>query len=264
MYRHGRYLIIIVLLLTLLSGCTYNPFIRDNHLTGSATPTLFGAGVGAGTVALFKGSTPAIVAGGFAGGALGYYISTLRFASGGVIHGGGKVYRIGDLVGIEIPSDYLFVVNTAELSNEAPAILNSVVAILKRYPQNNILISGNTSGFSFPRWERRISLLRAQRVAAWLWKAGIGMCTDGNTASCKHQLQYVGYGDYFPISSDLTNRGVRENSRIQITSYPDDCTAPICRKRIIQQRHIADFENGMGNEVPQRCGNDPHCYEGAG
>jgi outer membrane protein OmpA-like peptidoglycan-associated protein len=135
---------------------------------------------------------------------------------------------VGGYIGIYIPSDILFVPNTAEFTPQAKPILDSAADILQRYPNNNILISGNTSGFGQARWEQHLSEKRAQRVAAYLWNAGVSQF-KGNTNNTR-KFQTVGNGDYLPIASDLTNKGIRENSRIQITSYPSDCNLNTGRK----------------------------------
>ncbi len=250
----------IMLGLTLLAGCSYNPFYGDNHLTGSPTATVVGAGAGTGAVALFRGSPPALVLGGLTGGAIGYYSSTLRYDAGGLIQGGGQMYKQGDFIGIYIPADKIFIVNTDEFTYQAPTILNSAATILQRYPNNNILISGNTSGFGSSRWERQLSLRRAQKVAAYFWNAGINQFKDkvGGT----RKLNYVGYGNYFPNSSTLTNEGIRENSRIQITSYPDDCDLKL-DKRHVAMYNVGGIDTSDANNAAD-CKNDPNCYDGAG
>ena len=208
------------ILATSLTGCTYNPFLLNNHTTGNPLAAGIGAGVGAGTVALLGGSKAMMLAGGLVGGAIGYYATTLRYASGGVLQAGGKVYKIGDYLGIYIPTDNVFEPNTADFLPQAKPILDSAAAILKRYPDHSIIISGNTSGFYHARWEQSLSEKRAQRVAAYLWNAGI----NHNNPHIKfYKLNYIGHGDYFPIAKSLHNTGIRENSRIQITSYPSDC-----------------------------------------
>lgn len=199
----------------LLTAC------NTNHPTGSATGTIVGAAAGAGGIALLGGSKPLIALGGIGGGALGYYVTTLRYDAGGLIQGGGQVYTIGQNIGIYIPTDNLFEPNTASFLPQAAPILDSVAAILQRYPNNNIMISGNTSGFARARWELKLSEKRAQRVAAYLWNQGINQFKENSNETRK--LNYVGYGNFFPISHDYTNEGIRTNSRIQITSYPSDC-----------------------------------------
>jgi outer membrane protein OmpA-like peptidoglycan-associated protein len=210
--------------LLVLSGC------NTNYPTGSGASTLLGAGIGAGSVAVLGGSKTLMFLGGLGGGAIGYYVSTLRYDSGGVIQSGGQVYRVGQRVGIYIPSDQLFLPNSDEFTPQAGAILDSAVAVLQRYPDNNILISGNTSGFGQASWERQLSLKRAQKVSAHLWNAGINNFKDPSNDMRK--LNYVGYGDYFPITSgNFTNTQIRQNSRIQITSYPEDCDLHMSQRK---------------------------------
>ena len=82
------------ILCLLLMGCSYNPFTSNNHTTGSVGGTAIGAAAGAGGVALVTSSKPLILLGGVGGGMLGYYVTTLRFDAGGVIHTGGQVYHV--------------------------------------------------------------------------------------------------------------------------------------------------------------------------
>jgi hypothetical protein len=203
--------------LLFLNACTFNPFTLNNETSGDPKAALVGAAAGAGTVALLGGPKPLMALAGIGGGALGYYVTTMRYDAGGIIQYGGQVYHVGDFLGIEIPTDQLFEANTAEFSDQAPTILNSTAAVLSRYPNNHILISGNTSGFQSDKREQRLSLKRAAKVADYLWNAGINDFKDKSIDMRK--LSYVGYGDYFPIASSHHNQGVRQNSRIQITSY---------------------------------------------
>lgn len=228
-------------------GCNYNPLIGNNHTTGDPAGAVIGAGVGAGTVALAGGSKPFLWLGGITGGMFGYYITTLRADAADIIAAGGQVYKVGDYVGVYIPSDQLFAANTAELLPTAYPILESAATVLKRYPNNNILISGNTSGFYCARWEQRLSERRARVVSAFLWKSGVGeFKTPTNDL---RKLNYVGYGDYFPIASHYTNKGIRANSRVQITSYPSNCDLMI-DKRSVALRNMGDTDETYIAEAP--------------
>lgn len=249
-------LLTLVLSILALTGCTYNPFISNNHTTGSAVSTGVGAGVGAGAVGLLGGTKPLILLGGITGGAVGYYVSTLRNAASGVIDAGGDVYQLGDYIGIYIPSDQLFEANNAVFLPQAPRILDSVVTVLLRAPDNNILISGNTSGFYRPRWEQRLSQRRAKAVAAYLWANGISQFKD--TSNSMKELRYIGYGNYYPISSDLTNTEIRQNSRVQITSYP--CLADLRESgRKIDPNNMASLNEETPSGEQNRCGRDQVC-----
>lgn len=240
----------------LLTSCSFNPFSGNNHTTGSAVGAGAGAAAGAGTVALLGGSKPLMVLGGIGGGMLGYYVTTLRFDAGGVMHSGGQVYQVGQNIGIYIPTDNLFEPNTADFLPQAPAILDSAAAILQRMPSNNIIISGNTSGFGRARWERKLSERRAQKVAAYLWDAGINQFQDPGIDTRK--LNYVGYGDYFPLSSDQTNDGIRTNSRIQITSYPSKNDLHL-DKRHVAMRNVGSTDDSAA--IHHAPASDP-CVDG--
>jgi hypothetical protein len=200
------------------TSCTFNPFTNRNHLTGNIYGPVIGAATGAATMGLLGAPKPIPLLAGLGGGAIGYYVTTLRYEAGGIIQAGGEVYTEGDYLGIYVPTDKLFEANSAEILPQAPPILASMATILQRYPCNNILVSSSTSGFGASRWELRLSRLRAQRIADYLRSTGVNNF-QGNTISIR-RLNYVGYGDYFPIASNYTNKRIRENSRIQITAYP--------------------------------------------
>jgi len=213
---------------------------QGQRLTGSPTGAAVGAGAGAGSAALLGASNSVLAMTGLGGAGVGYYVTTLGFQSKSLRRKGGKVYQVGDMVAIYIPSDMLFESNTADFLPQSDDILNSVYTILQRKPNNNILISGNTSGFYRPKWEQKISQQRAEKISAYLWNAGLS--TFQNQSTDLRKLNYVGYGDYFPIANKLTNKGIRENSRIQITSYPNS------QKLCLTQRQVAMTNFGGTND----------------
>jgi outer membrane protein OmpA-like peptidoglycan-associated protein len=230
--KHSMACFFTVGFLLLLASCSFNPFSTDNQLTGRAGPTIAGGAIGAGSVALLGGSKYAIGLAGLGGATLGYYLSTLHFAAGGVDQAGGQVYTQGDYITIEFPTDNIFEDNTAEILPEATPALQSTVEVLKRYPNNNILVSGNTSGFGTTRWERTLSEKRAREIAAYLWAHGVNAFKGGPSEfdpyAPTRSLSYVGYGDYFPISNNIKAASIRENSRIQITAYPSRRQLKLC------------------------------------
>lgn len=200
-----------------LSACTTNTYgDRDasKHVAGAA---IGGAAAGFGTAAL-GAPRPMIVGATVGGMALGYYVTTLRFDAGPIYKVGGQVYAQGDFLGISIPAYKIFEANSAEFRADADPVLDSAVAVLKRYPNANILVSGNTSGMGSHRFDQKLSQARARAVASYLWAHGV---TSFKTQELKRRrLAFVGYGDYFPIASDLKIENVQKNSRIQITAYP--------------------------------------------
>jgi len=240
--------------LLLLASCSFNPFSTDNELTGQAVPTVAGGAIGAGSMALLGGSKYAIGLAGLGGATLGYYLSTLKFASGGVDQVGGQVYTQGDYITIEFPTDKIFEENTADILPEATPALQSTVNVLKRYPNNNILVSGNTSGFGTNRWERTLSEKRAREVAAYLWAHGVNAFKGGpsefDPSSPARALSYVGYGDYFPISNNIKAASIRENSRIQITGYPSRRQLKLCDDQKVFANMGGAIETPIASSAP--------------
>lgn len=259
MKREATVICLLLLSIVFLTSCSYNPFISNNHLTGDPAAGAIGAGVGAGAVALAGGTKPMIAVGGIAGGMFGYYVTTLRHDAGPIIRGGGNVYQVGKLIGIYIPTDNLFEPNTAELLPEANAILDATIVVLERYPNNNIIVSGNTSSFYTSRWEQRLSEKRAQVVAAYLWRGGISQFKFQSNDTRK--LLYVGYGDYFPIANYYTDKGIRANSRIQITSYPSDCDLHI-DQRTASMRNVGTSDDYVRDYPVKSC--DSEANDGSG
>jgi outer membrane protein OmpA-like peptidoglycan-associated protein len=193
-------------------------------------------------------------AGAVIGGVIGYYVTTQRYEAGGIYRAGGQVYTVGQYVGIDIPTDKLFEANSDELLPQSGPVLDSTVTILQRYPNNNILVSGNTSGFGHARWEQNLSERRAAKISAYLWNAGINNFGENSM----RRLTYVGYGDYFPISSNRTNYSIRQNSRIQITSYPS-CADLHLGSRDIAMHNFGAMDDSDVTNNPCSSGN---CYKG--
>jgi len=215
----------------LLTACSFNPFTTDNDTTGKAAPTILGGAAGAGGAALLGGTKYTIGLAGIGGAALGYYLSSLDFSAKGITQVGGQVYTLGDYVTIEFPTDNIFDENSADLLPEAGPALQSAVDVLKRYPNNNIMVSGNTSGYGTRRYELTLSERRAREVAGYLWAHGINAFkgSDFDPNAPIRTLSYVGYGNYFPISNNIRADSIRQNSRIQITSYPSRGDLKLCK-----------------------------------
>jgi hypothetical protein len=218
MLQKVKSIILVLFFLCTLGGCTYNPFSTQNRLTGNPAAPLLGAGIGAGGLALLGAPKQLIILGGIGGGALGYYVSTLRYDAGGIVAVGGQVYQIGDYVGIDIPTDYLFDHNSARLLVAAPSILDSVVDVLGRFGNRSILVAGHTSGFDRPAREKRLSTARAKVVVDYLRNAGVNAFEESSINL--REIKYVGYGDRFPIANHFRNNSIRQNSHILISVYP--------------------------------------------
>jgi outer membrane protein OmpA-like peptidoglycan-associated protein len=236
-----------VLLLSALfaaSGCA--PISENDTMPkqNSVVGAFVGGAAGAGVTAALHAPPAMIGVAGVAGATLGYYLTTQRFAAGGIIKAHGKVYAIGDYLIIDVPTDNLFDTNTADFYDNTDTELQSIVNILKRVPNHNIIISGNTSGFGSVEFQNKLSQQRASKVASYLWLNGINDITRSRT------LIYTGYGNNYPIATDLRLSGLRANSRIQIIAYP--CNEVLHWDKIQQSNsHFTQFKNIGQPELPQ-------------
>jgi outer membrane protein OmpA-like peptidoglycan-associated protein len=231
-----------------VTNCSFNPFTTDNHLTGSPGAAIVGGAAGAGTAALLHANKYFIALAGFGGAALGYYMTTENFKAGGIVRAGGQVFSVGSYVTIEIPTDSIFEDNSSDFLPEAGPALDSTLAVLQNYPNNNILISGNTSGYGLARWEISLSEKRAREVSAYLWAHGISSYKEFDAVGETRVLGYVGYGNAYPIANHIKASSIRSNSRIQITSYPSQSELGLCAK----QRVYANIGGMKDEPIDQR------------
>jgi outer membrane protein OmpA-like peptidoglycan-associated protein len=229
-------------------GCAPNTSETMPPAGGSPVGAAIGGAAGLGAAALLGAPKPVIGIAGIAGAGLGYYLSSLRFAGRGVIDTGGQIYTLGDMVIINVPTDNLFDANTAEFLPGTDPILASIAKVLKRYPANNIFISGNTSGFWTDRFEKKMSECRASQIAAYLWAHGVSdkytklKEKEDLSDSNSRRLIYVGYGDKFPIANQIRIKGIRANSRIQIVASPtqDALNWNCCKNNFKHYENVGD------------------------
>lgn len=215
---YQSYLLLLISSL-MLTACSYNPLSSTNHNTGNAVETAAGGVAGFGTAAAFGVKSPVVLGlAGIGGASVGYYMSTIRYDAAGIYHAHGQVFAVGDYVTIEIPSNSIFDDNTADITPLGDAALRSAAKVLNRLCCQSILVSGNSSGFGTARMEHYLTENRARVVAAFLWAQGVNNFKQKSNDTRK--LTYVGYGNYFPIANNITQKGIRANSRIQITAYP--------------------------------------------
>lgn len=100
----------------------------------------------------------------------------------------------------------LFEVNRHELKGDHQAALDSVAALLNRYPGLSAEISGHTDNTGGDAHNARLSTLRAEAVADYLVERGIATS----------RLRFIGQGSTQPIADNATEAGRRRNRRVEI------------------------------------------------
>jgi outer membrane protein OmpA-like peptidoglycan-associated protein len=98
--------------------------------------------------------------------------------------------------------------DSAELTAEERGKLTRIGAILMRYPDRDILITGHTALAGTPEGRMRLSLERAKAVGEYLLSIGV---------SSPENLVVKGMGAEDPVMDNSTEAGRRMNRRVEIT-----------------------------------------------
>jgi outer membrane protein OmpA-like peptidoglycan-associated protein len=123
-----------------------------------------------------------------------------------------KIERIGEGIKITFDSGILFQTNSSELQSVAKANIESLAKVLKKYPDTNILIEGDTDNTGTEEYNQKLSERRAQAVADYQKNLGV----DGS------RISTVGLGELNPIASNDTDYGREQNRRVEVAIFAND------------------------------------------
>ncbi|HXG20656.1 MAG TPA: OmpA family protein [Methylomirabilota bacterium] len=137
-------------------------------------------------------------------------------------HASQPVQRLGDLRAQETDrglvvtlGDVSFESGQAKLTAEAMRKLYNLAAVLKDNPQQNILIEGYTDNTGSEAANLELSRQRADAVRDFLIANGVD----------PEQVMARGYGEAYPVASNTTETGRRENRRVEIVILPEGTRA---------------------------------------
>ncbi|MGS2725805.1 OmpA family protein [Psychroserpens sp. BH13MA-6] len=100
----------------------------------------------------------------------------------------------------------LFDTGKASFQAETDAVLQAMVAIFKEYPQADFSIEGHTDSVGSKTTNQLLSERRANAVRDYLIANGINA----------DRLTAAGYGEDYPIASNKTRNGRKENRRVEV------------------------------------------------
>jgi outer membrane protein OmpA-like peptidoglycan-associated protein len=104
-----------------------------------------------------------------------------------------------------------FATDSAELTARGRAVLDDVVAIIKRHP-GRVEISGHTDSTGTPEHNAELSRQRAESAAAYLVSRGIAA----------KRFETAGYGASRPIATNATADGRQANRRTEFHSIKEN------------------------------------------
>ena len=199
----------------LLSACT-TPGKRT--AIGAAAGTAIGAGVGALTAKATGGSAKkgALIGAG-AGLATGGLIGNYYDKQAKELAAIADVKKDENGITVTLKNDILFETGSAELSDASKKTLTDLNRVLKKYPENIIVVKGYTDSTGTVAYNQTLSEQRAKAVYDFILDNGL------KTSS----LNYKGYGVKNPIADNSTAAGRAKNRRVEL-----DITA---NKKLVEQ-----------------------------
>jgi OOP family OmpA-OmpF porin len=99
-----------------------------------------------------------------------------------------------------------FEFNKDRLRPDSKTVLDTVVEIMKRYPDMKVEVAGHTDSVGSDSYNQKLSEKRAEAVRQYLIAAGI---PSGNMTA-------VGYGKKEPIATNDTDEGRELNRRVEL------------------------------------------------
>lgn len=103
-------------------------------------------------------------------------------------------------------SDIYFRVNRAELEPGAALNLSRLADFLRKHPDRRVLIEGHTDSSGTPAYNASLSQQRANSVRDLLIANGVN----------PNQVTAKGYGESFPVATNMTVAGRQQNRRADI------------------------------------------------
>lgn len=150
-----------------------------------------------------QGAVYGALAGLAAGGLLGNYYDKQAKELAAIA----EVVKSDNGIQVFLKNDILFATNSSELTPESMQTLTDLNRVLKKYPQNRIVVQGYTDSTGTDAINNRLSKERAKAVYDFL--LGSGLQTKSIT--------YIGYGSSNPIASNSTAAGRAQNRRVVLS-----------------------------------------------
>lgn len=209
-----------IALLVVTTACTtLDPYTRDEKTSHATKGAAIGAAAGV-AIGLISGSNSserrkrALILGGagaLTGGGVGYYMDQQELKLRQQLEGSGvSVNRMGDNITLNMPGNITFAVDSADISADFYAVLDSVALVLKEYHKTLVEVAGHTDSTGTEQHNQQLSERRADSVAAYLVSRKV-------TAE---RLMVLGAGETYPIASNETAAGRQLNRRVEITIVP--------------------------------------------
>jgi len=209
----------ILLLATMLVGCTTNPYTGEREASNKAKGAGIGAAIGA-VIGVLSGDDAderrknALIGAGvgaLAGTAVGAYMDAQENKLREQLAGTGvSVVRLGDDIVLNMPGNVTFDVNQGAVQSGFYPVLNSVGLVLDEYDKTLIDVNGHTDSTGTVQYNMELSKRRASSVADYLGSRGVD----------RSRFVTQGYGPSYPVAENGTAGGRQMNRRVELVLKP--------------------------------------------
>ncbi len=190
-----------------LVGCATNPDGTLKSKTGAGAGIGAAAGAAIGTIFAKKGSKTkgtliGAGVGGLLGGGIGLILDKRKKELEEVAQT--EVTPEGQLK-TKIKGDITFATNSSSINYEGTEKIRKLAAILSKYPNDSIEITGHTDSQGTASWNQQLSSQRAESVRAMLVNNGV-----------RAPITTAGFGPSLPVADNTTSTGRAQNRRVEI------------------------------------------------
>ncbi|HFB67066.1 MAG TPA: OmpA family protein [Aeromonadales bacterium] len=206
-------LIITASFVSLVSCQTFDPYTGEQK-TSNATKYGLGAAIVCGLIGAGesgKHARNAAAGCGAIGAGIGAYMdsqeSQLRKT---LLNSGVQVKREGDNIRLVMPEKITFDTNRSDLRVSFMDVLDSVILVLRKYPDTVLKVVGHTDSVGSDSYNLDLSERRANSVASYLITKGIS----------PRRIQAYGAGEGFPVATNETELGRSMNRRVELSIAP--------------------------------------------
>lgn len=206
----GIILIVVVAMSIIMIGCSASNAVKGGAIGGAS------GGIVGGVIGHYAGNTTlGAILGAAVGGTAGVLIGNNMDKQADEMKkdlAGATIERVGEGIKITFDSGILFKSNSSTLEYNAKSNINKLAAILNKYPDTDILVSGHTDSDGTEEYNQTLSESRANAVADYSRMQGVS----------SSRFTTVGLGEGDPVASNDSDSGKRMNRRVEIAVFANE------------------------------------------